>query len=136
MGLYEEISERHHCFELEYNLGNAHYKLDNVGEAILHYERAKMIDPLNDDLRANMLLADLRAIDKIEELPGAGLDKILQVVFAGKLFSVWFLLGLGLWTIGFVLIAAPQVERFAPCAICSRRCSDINCVEPSSSALH
>ena len=105
VGLYEEISERHHCFELEYNLGNAHYKLDNVGEAILHYERAKMIDPLNDDLRANMLLADLRAIDKIEELPGAGLDKILQVVFAGKLFSVWFLLGLGLWTIGFVLIA-------------------------------
>ena len=52
-----------------------------------------------------MLLADLRAIDKIEELPGAGLDKILEVVFAGKLFSVWFLLGLGLWTIGFVLIA-------------------------------
>lgn len=103
--LYEEVGQKHKCFELEYNLGNAHYKLDNVGEAILHYERAKMIDPLNDDLRANMLLADLRAIDKIEELPGAGLDKILEVVFAGKLFSVWFILGLGMWTIGFVLIA-------------------------------
>lgn len=103
--LYEQIGEEHKCFELEYNLGNAHYKLDNVGEAILHYERAKVIDPLNDDLRANMLLADLRAIDKIEALPGAGLDKILEVVFAGKLFSVWFILGLGLWTVGFVLIA-------------------------------
>lgn len=103
--LYEEISDSHKCFELEYNLGNAHYKLDNVGEAILHYERAKVIDPLNDDLRANMLLADLRAIDKIEPLPGAGLDKILEVVFAGKLFKMWFFLGLGLWTTGFALIA-------------------------------
>ena len=32
-------------------------------------KRASLIDPLNDDLRANMLLADLRAIDKIEPLP-------------------------------------------------------------------
>ena len=103
--LYSEIEKEYRCFELEYNLGNAHYKLENVGKAILHYERASLIDPLNDDLRANMLLADLRAIDKIEPLPGVGIDKMLAVLFAGKLYGVWCLLSLVTWTLGFSLIA-------------------------------
>lgn len=102
---YESISRSHMCFELEYNLGNAHYKLENIGEALLHYERAKLIDPLNDDLRANILLAELRSIDKIESLPGVGLDKLAAVVFAGKMFVFWFFLSLAFWTTGFVLIA-------------------------------
>ena len=102
---YESISESHRCFELEYNLGNAHYKLENIGEALLHYERAKLIDPLNDDLRANILLADLRSIDKIEPLPGVGLDKLAAVFFAGKMFNIWFILSLAFWTLGFTLIA-------------------------------
>jgi tetratricopeptide (TPR) repeat protein len=102
---YEEIAVSHKCFELEYNLGNTHYKLENIGEAILHYERAKLIDPLDDNLRANILLADLRAIDKIESLPGVGLERVMEVVFAGKMYGVWFLLSLLLWTVGFGMIA-------------------------------
>ena len=62
-------------------------------------------NPLNDDLRANVLLADLRAIDKIEPLPGVGIDKMLAVLFAGKLYGVWCLLSLVTWTLGFSLIA-------------------------------
>ena len=106
LATYKEISKSHKCFELEYNLGNTHYKLENIGEAILHYERAKLIDPLDDDLRANILLADLRSIDKIEPLPGVGLDRIMEVVFAGKMYGVWFLLSLLFWTIGFLLFAS------------------------------
>ena len=102
---YESIAQGHRCFELEYNLGNAHYKLENIGEALLHYERAKLIDPLNDDLRANILLADLRSIDKIEPLPGVGLDKLAEVIFAGKMFNSWFILSLAFWTLGFTLMA-------------------------------
>lgn len=102
---YEEISKEHNCFELEYNLGNCYYKLEEVGKTILHYERAKLIDPLNDDLRANILLADLRVIDKIEPLPGVGIDKMLGVLFAGKKFGLWLILSLSTWTFGFILIA-------------------------------
>ena len=102
---YEEISKEYKCFELEYNLGNCYYKLEKVGQTILHYERAKLIDPLNDDLRANMLLADLRVIDKIEELPGVGIEKLLGVLFAGKMHGIWLVLSLLTWSFGFGLLA-------------------------------
>jgi len=102
---YKEISKEHKCFELEYNLGNCYYKLEDVGETMLHYERAKLIDPLNDDLRANMLLADLRVIDKIESLPGVGFEKILGVLFAWKMLGRWLILSLITWTFGFILLA-------------------------------
>ena len=103
--LYEEIAENHQCFELEYNLGNVYYKLDDIGKALLHYERAMLIKPLDADLRANLLLAELRAIDRIEELPGVGLDKLAAVIFAGNMQRIWLILSLITWTFAFVCIA-------------------------------
>ena len=103
--LYEEIAQNHQCFELEYNLGNVYYKLDNIGKALLHYERAMLIKPLDADLRANLLLAELRAIDRIEELPGVGLDKLAAVIFAGNMYQIWLILSLITWTCAFIFIA-------------------------------
>lgn len=40
--------------ELYYNIGNAHYRLGNMGEAILYYERALKLDPSNGDARTNL----------------------------------------------------------------------------------
>jgi tetratricopeptide (TPR) repeat protein len=103
--LYEEVAQNHLCFELEYNMGNAHYKLSHIGESILHYERARLINPLDGDLRANLLLAELRAIDRIEALPGVGIDRLVSVIFAGNLYWVWLILSLVTWTTAFVFIA-------------------------------
>ena len=103
--LYEEVAQNHQCFQLEYNMGNAHYKLSHIGESILHYERARLINPLDGDLRANLLLAELRAIDRIEALPGVGIDRLVSVIFAGNLYWVWFVLSLVTWTTAFVFIA-------------------------------
>jgi tetratricopeptide (TPR) repeat protein len=103
--LYEEIAIQHQCFELEYNLGNVHYKLDDIGKALLHYERALLIKPLDADLRANLLLAELRAIDRIEELPGVGIDKLAAVIFAGNMYQIWLIISLITWTVAFVFIA-------------------------------
>ena len=103
--LYEEIAINHQCFELEYNLGNVHYKLDHIGKALLHYERALLIKPLDSDLRANLLLAELRAIDRIEDIPGIGIDKLAAVIFAGNMYQVWLILSLITWTAAFIFIA-------------------------------
>jgi tetratricopeptide (TPR) repeat protein len=103
--LYEEIAINHQCFELEYNLGNVHYKLDHIGKALLHYERALLIKPLDADLRANLLLAELRAIDRIEDLPGVGIDKLAAVIFAGNMYQIWLILSLITWTAAFIFIA-------------------------------
>ena len=103
--LYEDLAKNQLCFELEYNMGNAHYKLSHIGEAILHYERARLIKPLDGDLRANLLLAELRAIDRIEALPGVGIDRLVSVIFAGNLYWVWLILSLVTWTSTFIFIA-------------------------------
>jgi hypothetical protein len=48
-----------------YNMGNCQYKLQNIGQAILYYERARRLMPGDDDLRANLALANLAVVDKI-----------------------------------------------------------------------
>ena len=51
-----------------YNLGNAKYKLGEIGPAILNYERALLLDPDNEDIKFNLEMAKLRTTDKIDEL--------------------------------------------------------------------
>jgi len=48
-----------------YNMGNCLYKLQNIGQAILYYERARRLMPGDEDLRANLALANLAVVDKV-----------------------------------------------------------------------
>lgn len=52
-----------------YNLGNAHYKLGNIGKAILYYEKANKIISGDEDLNNNLKLAKILIADKITPLP-------------------------------------------------------------------
>ena len=55
--------------ELYYNLGNAYYRQDEMGQAILNYERALRLKPHFTDARQNLELAYSKTEDKIDELP-------------------------------------------------------------------
>jgi tetratricopeptide (TPR) repeat protein len=52
---------------LEYNLANTEFRRGNLGEAILHYERARRIDPTDPDIAANLELARSMCVDRVEE---------------------------------------------------------------------
>lgn len=68
--MYEQIlASGQESPELYYNLGNAHFKLQNMPSAILNYERALRLAPGDEDTRYNLQLANLRVIDKIEPVP-------------------------------------------------------------------
>ena len=54
--------------DIYYNLGNAYYKNNNFAKAILNYERCLIYDPANDDAKANLELARLCCVDKIESI--------------------------------------------------------------------
>ncbi|MBQ3174561.1 MAG: tetratricopeptide repeat protein [Bacteroidales bacterium] len=54
---------------LWYNMGNACYKLQEDGKAILYYERALKLDPSNADVKHNLEIARLKILDKIESVP-------------------------------------------------------------------
>jgi tetratricopeptide (TPR) repeat protein len=57
--LYEDIiSHGYESGALYYNAGNAYLKTDNLGKAILNYERALRIMPHDSDLKANLRYAN------------------------------------------------------------------------------
>jgi tetratricopeptide (TPR) repeat protein len=55
--------------ELYFNLGNAYFKSKNIAHAILNYERAKKLDPANEDIAVNLKLANQRIEDNIDAAP-------------------------------------------------------------------
>jgi len=52
---------------VEFNLGNALFRGGNLGEAILHYERAHRLMPRNRDVLQNLRLARRQREDQVEE---------------------------------------------------------------------
>ena len=62
---YEELLKGGPSAELYYNLGNAYYRLDNITQAVLAYERALQLSPGDEDIRFNLQMARSKTIDKI-----------------------------------------------------------------------
>jgi tetratricopeptide (TPR) repeat protein len=55
--------------ELYYNLGNSYFKMNDYPNAILWYERAKRLDPGNENINFNLNVVNTKISDKIEPLP-------------------------------------------------------------------
>lgn len=68
--LYEEIiaqgkTEDKVSAQLYYNLGNAYFRNNQLGKAILSYERALLLNPGDGDIRHNLRFAQNRTVDRI-----------------------------------------------------------------------
>lgn len=69
--LYEKLLAGNKVADvIYYNLGNAYYKLNKIAPAILNYERALLLNPGDGDIRFNLEMARLKAIDKIDPVEG------------------------------------------------------------------
>jgi tetratricopeptide (TPR) repeat protein len=113
-GLYEEAAEHFRGIlrysvsdpTVEYNLGNAEFRLGNLGRSILHYERARRLDPLDEDIRGNLEFARSLCFDRVEAQPQAAAIRWLRAVqnrlgpdrqaWAGLILA-WFAAGLIAW---------------------------------------
>jgi tetratricopeptide (TPR) repeat protein len=68
--LYQQLISRDYVSaELFYNLGNTYFKLSRLGYAIFYYEKARQLDPHDDDIQFNLALSELRLKDKIVTPP-------------------------------------------------------------------
>jgi hypothetical protein len=54
---------------LDYNIGNAYFKLNNIPGAILYYERALLLKPADEDITYNLQIARTLVVDKFVEIP-------------------------------------------------------------------
>lgn len=83
---------------LFYNLGNAYFRSNRMGWAVLSYERALRLDPGDADARANLELARSSGVDR---LVGAGdesfLDRLVSRLPRMKTTAAFSVTWLALW---------------------------------------
>lgn len=70
ISLYKNIlSQGYDHSELYYNLGNCYFRLNQIGQAMLYYEKARKLNPNDADLKYNLELAGLKVVDRVELPP-------------------------------------------------------------------
>ena len=91
---------------LFYNLGNAHFRLEDFAAAILNYERARALEPRHPEVLANLRIArdEARAL----ELPSGWAERLLRF---GDLNQYTAAASILLWMGAFILVARIFARR-------------------------
>lgn len=92
-------SLEHPSPDIDYNIGNAAWRLNQFGYAILYWNRALKGDPDMKDARANLTLTEELKVDRIEPLEQSPVLTFFTKIV--KLFtpSGWGFVGIGFWTL-------------------------------------
>lgn len=108
---YEQIIAEKPSAEAYYNLGNAYFKQGELAQAILAYERALRIEPSYKDAKHNLLFAQSRIIDNIEDTQSFFLSNWLKAIRNALGLPAWMGLSIALFVytlIGLFLFAFSQ----------------------------
>lgn len=108
---YEQVIAEQPSAEAYYNLGNAYFKQGELAQAILAYERALRIEPSYKDAKHNLLFAQSRIVDNIEDTQSFFLSNWLKAIRNALNQQTWMILSIVLFIcmlIGFFLFAFSQ----------------------------
>ena len=93
------LAQEKHSAKLYYNLANAHFKKNELGKAILYYNRALRLKPGDEDIRHNLEYAESSTKDSIEQIPEFFLTTWVRAVrsmFSGNAWTIISLVMLAL----------------------------------------
>lgn len=101
--IYETLMKQGKSADLYYNYANTQFKLNNLGQAILFYERALVLSPYDSDIRRSLEFANTMTTDKI-----AGYHSFFLVDWfesVGKIFNTnqWAYICIGLFVLSLIL---------------------------------
>jgi tetratricopeptide (TPR) repeat protein len=110
------ISQGYESPGLYFNLGNAYFKMDSLPEAILYYEKARKINPGDEDILFNLRIANSKIVDKIDVLPELFYIRYWKEIrssFSRDQWAVSSIIGLSLFLgfIGVYLLSRKQILR-------------------------
>lgn len=71
---------------LYYNLANTYFKAGIIGSAVLYYERALYLKPLDREIRDNLKFVRMSLEDKISPLYSESLNRVFQLI--GAIFNL------------------------------------------------
>lgn len=101
---YEQIlAQNLHSAALYYNLANAYFKQNKLGEALLNYNRASRIAPGDEDIRHNQEYAEKMTKDSIEKIPEFFLTTWLRSVRGAMSCTAWTVLSIVMLAVALVM---------------------------------
>ena len=104
---FKEIIEKgDHSENLYFNLGNAYYKVNDIANSILYFEKALKLNPRNKDVLNNLAFSQNMLVDKIEKVPTNQVSVFLNYISQTLNVNQWLALGiilLYLFLITFIL---------------------------------
>lgn len=98
--IYEALLKNGEAAEVYYNLGNSYYKIGEIAKAVLNYERALLLNPGNNDIRANLEIARSKTIDKVEPIPEVFFVSWIKALINSMSVDAWATWGI----ISFILL--------------------------------
>ena len=90
--------------EVYFNLGNAYYKTNQFTLAILNYERAKLLAPDDEDVNFNLLVANQKVVDSIQELPGIFVVRWWNALVNSQSTDTWAIISILSFIVFLVLL--------------------------------
>ncbi len=93
---YKEIIENGEASaSVYYNLGNTHYRLNNIAPSVYYYEKALQLAPNDPDVLNNIRFARNMTIDDIEEVEQTGLEKRIRELISTFSYNTWAKMSIG-----------------------------------------
>ncbi len=83
----EAIAEGANDYRVYYNLGNAYFRIGEIGEAVLSYERARFLAPRNDDVLENLKYVRSTRVDIVEDVDEDRVGNIYENTFLGIVYG-------------------------------------------------
>ena len=105
--LYRSIEEQGVASaKLYYNMGNAYFKMDDMGHAILYYNKALRLAPGDADIRYNLDVANSYTKDRIQVVPELFVSRWVRTVRQMISGNAWAVLSLVLFAVMLVAVMA------------------------------
>lgn len=105
--LYQAIEEQGLASaKLYYNMGNAYFKMDDMGHAILYYNKALRLAPGDADIRYNLDVANSYTKDRIQVVPELFITRWVRGVRQMISGNAWAVLSLVFFAIMLVAVMA------------------------------
>lgn len=109
--LFDSVRTDYSSPALLFNIGNCHFKLNDIPHAILFYERALRLAPGDEDVKANLELARQNVVDRVNELPSFSLGSTWGRLRGGRDADQWARRSLWACLLLFALLAAGVLAK-------------------------
>lgn len=109
---YEKIANNHSSNSALYcNLGNAYYKLNKIGNAVLNYERALFYDPSNQMAKDNLSLTQNRISNRIHVAKDIFFVRWWKYLTQGNHATSWAIVCFLLFVLLIVLLVLKRLSK-------------------------